>query len=91
MDRELDATEGDLLAAIEAVLPRTGEGLRTVEIAERVEMSKGWVRKQLHRLDEAGRLVRVRTHFVDLSGRPTTRVAYRLIDEDCSDEVDGVE
>ena len=81
MDRKLEATEGDLLAAIEAVLPRTGEGLRTVEIAAQVGMSRSWVRKQLHRLNEAGRLVRVCKHFVDLSGRPATRTAYRLTDE----------
>ena len=79
--RELRATDEDLLQALQAMLPEEGEGplLRTVELAEKLGWSVNKVRNLLHELREQGRLIEGRVTLDHGLGRTRPTVpAYGL-------------
>jgi len=74
----LGISEGDLLTALEEMIAPEGRGVRTMELAKALGVSKTSVRKLLRQLLEEGRLERVRVKMIDLSGRQAQVTGYRL-------------
>lgn len=87
VERTLDISESDLMVSLVEMLAPDGEGWRTVELAEVLNVSTSSVRKLLRALHKADRLERVRVRVEDLSGRQATVTGYRLREpggsEDC--------
>lgn len=82
MERDRKPTPGfttdDLLAELEAMLAPAGEGMRTVEIAHALNISRALALKLVKLLDEQGCIARVRQRFIRFDGRETTATAYKL-------------
>lgn len=77
-ERHLNVSETELLAELETMLTPEGEGLRTVEVAQTLNICRNTALRLLKMLDERGHIERVRKQVVKFDGRQTTTTAYRL-------------
>ena len=84
MDEIDNITEDELVAALFSA-QTTGEtvtgALTTRELTKEVGRTLAWVRTQLRRLIDEGKVESVRTRMIDIAGRQTTGPAYRLKDD----------
>jgi len=71
-------TTDDLLAELEAMLAPEGDGVRTVEVAHALSISRAKALDLLKLLAEQGRIEPVRKRFIRFDGQETTATAYRL-------------
>ena len=79
MDRTMNVDSNDLLAMLVEMLPPTGSGLRTAEIATALGCSVWKARQLLHELKARDLLIETTAQVVSLGGRRTATVeAYKL-------------
>ena len=77
-ERHLNVSETELLAALEAMLAPEGEGVRTIEVAHKFNISRGKALAMLKVLEKAGRIEPVRKRIIKFDKYETTTTAYRL-------------